>query len=173
MRRCSHRHSLEQEQHRPHSGALPQNRSHAFWERKSNGGFIDRDIYVRPSARPSLRPPARINFVVGRRRTGGKAEEGTLELGLLSKKWDLLIHRSRGENQFFVRKIYSLSQLLHQVLPQLPTHMSRNGSNPSTDTHKMRQTTDEGAHASGKEGRRWSTTTCGRGDTCVVRLDEK
>ena len=153
------------------SAAAPQrqNRSHAFWERKSNGGFIDRDIYVRPS----VRPPARINFVVGRRRTGGKAEEGTLELGLLSKKWDLLIHRSRGENQFFVRKIYSLSQLLHQVLPQLPTHMSRNGPNPSTDTHKMRQTTDEGAHASGKEGRRWSTTTCGRGDTCVVRLDEK
>ena len=27
-----------------------QNRSHAFWERKSNGGFIDRDIYLRPAA---------------------------------------------------------------------------------------------------------------------------
>ena len=28
------------------AAAAPQNRSHAFWERKSNGGVIDRDIYV-------------------------------------------------------------------------------------------------------------------------------
>ena len=130
-----------------------------------------------------VRPPARINFVVGRRRTGGKAEEGRLQIrvGLSPKFWEST-YSSFNQRKIFLFRYSDSSRIRSQEKKKsLTTRMTQIQSNTSADTHKMRQTTDEGAHASGRkeggalpQGRaRAGRYLCGapslmRNETCAV-----